>query len=57
VLVVTPAYLTAKWEVQFKRFTTLSLLIVFGGRSARLKYYADSSPLVFTLVNYEQAVR
>jgi hypothetical protein len=51
VLVVTPAFLKAEWEVQIKRFTTLSHLIVFGGRSARLKYYADSSSLVFSLVN------
>lgn len=56
VLVVTPASLKAEWEEQIKRFTTLTHRIVFGGRSARLKYYADSSPPVFTLVNYEQVV-
>ena len=56
VLVVTPASLKAEWEEQIKRFTTLSHQIVFGGRSARLKYYTDGNPPVFTLVNYEQVV-
>jgi hypothetical protein len=56
VLVVTPASLKAEWEEQIRRFTTLSHQIVFGGRLARLKYYADSNPPLFTLVNYEQVV-
>ncbi len=56
VLVVTPASLKAEWEEQIGKFTTLSHQIVFGGRSARLKYYADRNPPFFTLVNYEQVV-
>jgi hypothetical protein len=56
VLVVTPASLKTEWEEQIKRFTTLGHQLVFGPRSARLKYYADSSPPFFTIVNYEQVV-
>jgi SNF2 family DNA or RNA helicase len=56
VLVVTPASLKAEWEEQIRKFTTLNQQIVFGPRSARLKYYADSSPPFFTIVNYEQVV-
>lgn len=56
VLVVTPASLKTEWEEQIRKFTTLSLQLVFGPRSARLKYYADSSPPFFTIVNYEQVV-
>lgn len=56
VLVVTPASLKTEWEEQIRKFTTLSHQLVFGPRSARLKYYADSSPPFFTIVNYEQVV-
>ena len=56
VLVVTPASLKAEWEEQIRRFTTLGHQLVFGPRSARLKYYTDSSPPLFTIVNYEQVV-
>lgn len=56
VLVVTPASLKAEWEEQIKKFTTLGHQLVFGPRSTRLKYYADSSPPFFTIVNYEQVV-
>ena len=44
VLVVTPASLKAEWEEQIRKFTTLGHQLVFGPRSARMKYYADSSP-------------
>ncbi|WP_353565453.1 DEAD/DEAH box helicase [Haloferula sargassicola] len=56
VLVVTPASLKTEWEEQINKFTTLSHQLVFGPRSARLKYYADRNPPFFTIVNYEQVV-
>ncbi len=56
VLVVTPASLKTEWEEQIKKFTTLGHQLVFGPRSTRLKYYADSSSPFFTIVNYEQVV-
>jgi hypothetical protein len=56
VLVVTPASLKAEWEEQIRKFTTLTQQIVFGPRSARLRYYADPGPPFFTIVNYEQVV-
>ncbi len=56
VLVVTPASLKAEWEEQIQKFTTHSHQLVFGPRSARMRYYADSSPPLFTIVNYEQVV-
>jgi SNF2 family DNA or RNA helicase len=52
VLVVTPASLKTEWEEQIRRFTDLSLQLVFGLRHRRLKAY--ESPPFFTLVNYEQ---
>jgi hypothetical protein len=56
VLVVTPASLKTEWEEQIRRFTALSLRIVYGGRLARLAHYADANAPFFTLVNYEQVV-
>jgi len=56
VLVVTPASLKSEWEEQIARFTTLGQRLIFGPRSSRAKYYADSSPPFFTIVNYEQVV-
>jgi hypothetical protein len=56
VLVVTPASLKTEWEEQIRRFTTLSLQLVFGPRSARLKAYTAAEPPFFTIVNYEQVV-
>jgi len=56
VLVVTPASLKTEWEEQIRKFTTLGHQLVFGPRSTRLKYYADSSDPFFTIVNYEQVV-
>ena len=56
VLVVTPASLKTEWEEQIRRFTALSLQIVYGGRLPRLACYdADRAPF-FTLCNYEQIV-
>lgn len=56
VLIVTPASLKAEWEEQIRKFTTLTQRIVFGPRSVRAKYYAESNPPFFTIVNYEQVV-
>jgi ERCC4-related helicase len=56
VLIVTPASLKAEWEEQIRKFTTLTQRIVFGPRSTRAGYYADSNPPFFTIVNYEQVV-
>ena len=55
-LVVTPASLKAEWEEQIRKFTTLTQRLIYGPRSARAKYYADSSPPFFTITNYEQIV-
>ncbi len=56
VLVVTPASLKTEWEEQIKRFTALSLQIVYGGRLPRLAAYAAEAAPFFTLCNYEQIV-
>jgi SNF2 family DNA or RNA helicase len=56
VLVVTPASLKTEWEEQIKRFTTLSLQIVYGGRLPRLAAYDAEAAPFFTLCNYEQIV-
>jgi len=56
ILVVTPASLKTEWEEQIKKFTTLPLRLVFGGRSARAALYRDPDPAFFTIANYEQIV-
>ena len=56
VLVVTPASLKTEWEEQIRRFTALSLQIVYGGRIPRLACYAAAKAPFFTLCNYEQIV-
>ncbi len=56
VLIVTPASLKSEWEDQIGKFTTLSQRVIFGSRSARTNYYAESNPPFFTIVNYEQVV-
>ncbi len=56
VLVVTPASLKAEWEEQIRRFTDLPLRLVYGGRAARARLYADPAPPFFTIANYEQVV-
>jgi hypothetical protein len=56
VLIVTPASLKTEWEEQIRRFTALSLQIVYGNRLARLAHYARAEAPFFTLVNYEQVV-
>ena len=56
VLVVTPASLKTEWEEQIRRFTALSLQIVYGGRLRRLGLYDAARAPFFTLVNYEQIV-
>ncbi len=56
-LVVTPASLKSEWEEQIRRFTTLPLRLIFGGRHARAQLYADPTPPFFTIVNYEQILR
>ncbi len=56
-LVVTPASLKTEWEEQIRKFTTLDLQLVFGGKLRRLQRYstAPETPF-FTVVNYEQMV-
>ncbi|HEY3916098.1 MAG TPA: DEAD/DEAH box helicase [Verrucomicrobiae bacterium] len=57
VLVVTPAPLKTEWEEQIRKFTTLDLQLVFGGKIRRLKCYnTDPAMPFFTIVNYEQMV-
>jgi hypothetical protein len=56
VLVVTPASLKAEWEEQIRKFTTLSLRLVYGARHARTQVYAEPDPPIFTIANYEQVV-
>ncbi len=56
VLVVTPASLKAEWEEQIRKFTALSLRLVFGARIARTQVYAEPDPPFFTIANYEQVV-
>ncbi len=56
VLVVTPASLKTEWEEQIRRFTTLPLRLVYGGRTARAGLYSESEPPFFTIANYEQVV-
>lgn len=53
VLVVTPASLKTEWEEQIRRFTTLDLQILYGGRAQRNRHYHAAAPF-FTLMNYEQ---
>jgi len=54
VLVVTPASLKSEWEEQIRKFTPLSLQLIFGGRVARTRLYAQGEQPFFTIVNYEQ---
>jgi len=56
VLIVTPASLKSEWEEQIRRFTTLPLRLIYGGRIARTQMYADPQPPFFTIVNYEQVL-
>ena len=57
VLVVTPASLKTEWEEQIRKFTTLDLQLVFGGKIRRLKCYnTGAATPFFTIVNYEQMV-
>ncbi|MBL9207462.1 MAG: DEAD/DEAH box helicase [Opitutaceae bacterium] len=56
VLIVTPASLKTEWEEQIRRFTPLTLRVVYGSRSARVRIYDDPSPPYFTIANYEQIV-
>jgi len=55
-LIVTPASLKGEWEEQIQRFTRLPLRLVFGGRAARARLYAEKEPPFFTIANYEQIV-
>ena len=55
VLVVTPASVKTEWEEQIQRYTDLPYQLVFGPRKSRLALY--SSPVFFTIVNYEQVIR
>ncbi|HEY5706815.1 MAG TPA: DEAD/DEAH box helicase [Terrimicrobiaceae bacterium] len=55
-LVVTPASLKTEWEEQIRKFTTLPLRLVFGGRAARARLYTEADPPFFTIANYEQIV-
>jgi SNF2-related domain len=54
VLIVTPASLKTEWEEQIRKFTTLPLRLVFGGRAQRARLYAEPDPPLFTIANYEQ---
>ena len=56
VLIVTPASLKTEWEEQIRRFTALSLRIVYGGRLVRLAAYEAADAPFFTICNYEQIV-
>jgi hypothetical protein len=56
VLIVTPASLKAEWEEQIRRFTSLPLRLVFGGRALRSRMYGEANPPFFTIANYEQIV-
>ncbi|MFP4204387.1 MAG: DEAD/DEAH box helicase [Opitutales bacterium] len=54
VLVVAPASLKSEWEEQIRKFTDLSLRLVYGGRARRTSLYAEDDPPFFTICNYEQ---
>ena len=54
VLIVTPASLKTEWEEQIRKFTTLPLRLVFGGRAQRTRLYAEPDQPFFTIANYEQ---
>ncbi len=54
--VVTPASLKAEWEEQIRKFTTLPLRLLFGGRTDRARIYSEADPPFFTIANYEQVV-
>ena len=56
VLIVTPASLKAEWEEQIRKFTSLPLRLVFGGRALRSRIYAATDAPFFTIANYEQIV-
>ena len=56
VLIVTPASLKAEWEEQIRKFTSLPLRLVFGGRTLRSQIYGEADTPFFTIANYEQIV-
>ncbi len=56
VLVVVPASLKGEWDEQIRLFSDVSVELLFGARSERLRRYADTKAF-FLVANYEQAIR